>query len=645
LRLTTKLGTARSLLLGYCLLLASCDLFVSAREHLDRADTLLAQGNYGRAAVEVRNALADAPHDARAQLLLARVSLQLGELDGAAHALESAAAAGVPAADLAGLNTELLLRRGQYQKLLDHLDGHVWPLSQAASQLLRVQALGGLNRCVEAMALARTQSAPVPGSIRVVVAECYARGGNLARAITELKSATADQPDDAAAWVALGRLQRLSGDVHAAEASWTNAEKYAAGKMSVPQQAVMYASLADLQIGRGDTRAARQTHQKMLGIAPQAAPTELLSARLDLLAGNANGSVNTLRQLATRAPDAPGIKVLLASAYLAQRNFEQARQQMSQLEHGGMKEMQAAIAATDELSKLPKDSEDYWLCVANAQLALGQVDAARTVLTEAQKLAPESPRPGVALALTFLHAGQVEETLRVITPIAVKNPDDAGIQSVYGQALQAARRYPEAAEIFAGLQKRAPTRGGAIAEFRARKSGSLEHATQPLQDWLGSHPGDVMVRALYAEELRLADQRDQAIIEYEAVLRAAPESALAMNNLAWLYHLAGDKRALAMARRAWEHSPNTPSIADTYGWLLVESGSVNEGLPILEVADSAAGLAQPDIRFHYAVALDRAGKRQQAVNSLRNLLSDAPEFRDHAEAARLLNSLQQTAAT
>ena len=74
-------------LLGASLLLAAgCDLFTAPEERVARAEQLIASGAYSEALVELNVAIEKSPNDARAQLALARVSLQLGSADSATRA-------------------------------------------------------------------------------------------------------------------------------------------------------------------------------------------------------------------------------------------------------------------------------------------------------------------------------------------------------------------------------------------------------------------------------------------------------------------------------------------------------------------------------------------------------------------------------
>jgi hypothetical protein len=53
----------------------------------------------------------------------------------------------------------------------------------------------------------------------------------------------------------------------------------------------------------------------------------------------------------------------------------------------------------------------------------------------------------------------------------------------------------------------------------------------------------------------------------------------------------------------------------------------------------------PDIRFHYAVALMKAGNRYRAKEELERLLLDFPKFGQHEQASKLLAELKASAAS
>jgi hypothetical protein len=81
-------------------------------------------------------------------------------------------------------------------------------------------------------------------------------------------------------------------------------------------------------------------------------------------------------------------------------------------------------------------------------------------------------------------------------------------------------------------------------------------------------------------------------------------------------------------------------VGDTYGWLLVESGALQEGLNVLEGAWNDGGLADPELRYHYAAALARSGQKERAATQVRWLLAEAPAFASRDAAVALAETLK-----
>jgi predicted Zn-dependent protease len=114
---------------------------------------------------------------------------------------------------------------------------------------------------------------------------------------------------------------------------------------------------------------------------------------------------------------------------------------------------------------------------------------------------------------------------------------------------------------------------------------------------------------------------------------------MALNNLAWLYQQVRDPRAGDVAKRAYDAAPSIAAIADTYGWILVEEGRIEEALPILKKAASADG-SVPDIAYHYAVALAKGGRKEEARAVIAPIATKAEDSPSGAAARKLLAELE-----
>ena len=171
------------------------------------------------------------------------------------------------------------------------------------------------------------------------------------------------------------------------------------------------------------------------------------------------------------------------------------------------------------------------------------------------------------------------------------------------------------------------------------RAGLGEEALALLSGWLAERPSDVAGRLLLAQDLEQLGQTQLARIEYERVLYEQPAHPMALNNLAWLYHAAGDPRALEMAERAHAELPSHPQVADTYGWMLFAAGRVQESLAPLDRAHSMLP-ADPSIRYHRAAALAASGQRRRARDELEALLAAGRPFDAQDDARALLARLQ-----
>jgi Tfp pilus assembly protein PilF len=361
-----------------------------------------------------------------------------------------------------------------------------------------------------------------------------------------------------------------------------------------------------------------------------------------MMQGDLGSAVKTLRQLVIVAPDLAAIHVQLASAYFGQNNFEQARHEISWLAQRtpDTSRDQAAGARLEAAASVISDPAQFGLRSAEFQTSLGQFDMARSALEKVDADAAARINAQLMLARLELRAGDVQSASKRSAALSDRAPEDPSISQLRAEVLTVQRRFVEAADVLKRLVPAARDGNLAISLYQVRRLGGIENAMQPLEDWLASHPRDARVREAYAEALRAAGDNRRAIHEYESLLVESPNDAAILNNLGWFYYLEGDTRALATARKAHGIAPQVVAVADTYGWLLVESGAIDEGLAQLRPLDAVTGVTRPDIRLHFAAALARKGEGARAKELVAELMAEQPEFQYPNESKRLLADLQ-----
>ena len=179
----------------------------------------------------------------------------------------------------------------------------------------------------------------------------------------------------------------------------------------------------------------------------------------------------------------------------------------------------------------------------------------------------------------------------------------------------------------------------AIQLFRLYSAkGEPEQGMQWLEAWLELTPEDSATRLSYATVLQGQGRKADAISQYEKVLPTAPDNVIVLNNLAWLYHEQDDSKAIELSKKAYELAPKRPEIADTYGWILVNQGAVEQGLAVLQGALLLAP-DHPEIAYHVGYSLNKAGRAEEAGKLLRRIVRDHPSSPFAEQSEQLLKQI------
>ena len=297
----------------------------------------------------------------------------------------------------------------------------------------------------------------------------------------------------------------------------------------------------------------------------------------------------------------------------------------------------------DALALINKDptsanSTDLLGVKAAAQVALQQKDEARDTYGQILKLDPAALGARRALGSMLLAAGDYERARNLIKAGLVDNPRNYQLYQDYvmvdlkaggvdaavataKQLQQQDRDFPQARALVGDVYMAADRPADAVRAYQDAlasapsemligrldaallRSGQTEAAIKLLTDWIAQHPAD-LVAAEQLADIYIATRRyDEAATSLQRLLDKKPHNPVALNNLAWVYQQQGDKRAEGLAQQAYILSPGGQT-ADTLGWILVSSGNVAQGLPLLRQAAAQAG-SDPRIMYHFAVALKR----------------------------------------
>jgi putative PEP-CTERM system TPR-repeat lipoprotein len=624
--------------------------FAPARFLLGAA--LFAQGNLHQAQTHLQRSLELAPENLQARKLLAKVHLQLSRPDAAMAVLLPAEQedgvdallglarlrAGDSAAGVALLEQSLAehpndedvqlelayayLRHGQAAKSLELARRLPRQAGDARRDELLIAAAGAAGGVSAARAEVERLLKQFPDDVDALSAGAlfYARQGEFDRARELLGRAVRAQPDNTA--VLFNRAR-----VDAAEGKWDAVAGSLEQIVRIDGMNVMArVGLAELALRRNDAARAIALLEQLRKDVPDAIEPQLKLAGVYFDQRRTAQAEAALRQMISQAKGRPEVLNAAGEIYLEHEQHTQA-----------LGQFRAAV-------QLAPQHAGYWFNSARAQLALGNAAAAREVLNKTLELRADWVPAVGTLAMLDLREGQRAAALQRVADLKKRNPRDPSALTLEGDLYFVLQRYADAAKAYDAAGTLRQSSALAMKSYRARRAGKLADPGQPLRRWLDRQPTDLPVRLILAEAYQDAGQRLKAIEEYEVIVRQSANNAVALNNLAWLYHLEGDARAEDVARRAYEIAPNAAAIADTYAWILVGKGRASEARDILKSAIGSDPAAQvpPEVQYHYASALAITGDKAEARRVLQKLLEKPEDFAEREAALRLLKDLSDS---
>lgn len=568
------------------------------------------------AAMEVLTGAQSEDTDAQFDSLVGRAFFQQGEVDRGVAYLERAAAANPEDRNLKLDLAEAYLRADQVEKALNILQ----PMRRLDENLRREALLLGALTNAKGVDAARAQAdqwvgeSPRNVAVLNLAGAFFVQHGDFAKARAVLGKAAELDADNVPTLLNWARLEAAQGDFPAA-AKWLE-KTLAADAGNVTAQL----ALAKLAIRQGDLATAKKRFGDMRSADAAAVEPRLQLLRLLLRENDSSGVTEVTRELQTLAKERPDVLNTMGSLYVEAKRYEEG------------------LAYFRQATDIDGNNATYWMNTARAQLALGHRPAAREALQRASKERPNWLPPVAALAMLDVTENRRDAAINRVAALRKARPRDASVLVLEGHLYMALQQYEPAAAAFTAAGKLQNDASIAIKTYYARYMARQPGAIAPLEAWLKTSPEDQMVRNVLAQAYQQMDQKAKAIDQYQIIVARDARNAMALNNLAWLYQEVKDSRALETARRAYALAPNSQAIGDTYGWILVQSGDVAQGLKVLEKA-VATGKPDPETEYHYAVALAKAGQRAESQERLTRLVATQEQFPSRQEARRLLDEL------
>ncbi|VAW54761.1 hypothetical protein MNBD_GAMMA06-582 [hydrothermal vent metagenome] len=320
-------------------------------------------------------------------------------------------------------------------------------------------------------------------------------------------------------------------------------------------------------------------------------------------------------------PGNPKVLTLVSKVLLAQNRYKEALPPLKNL-----------------VTQQP-DSIEAHILLGEAYLGNRKIMLARKQLLIALKMNAKHLQALSFLAKTELEDRKYNKSLEYSNKIQKTYPKSS-IGFIYaGDAWMAKKKFKKARLAYSKAWKTQQTATAAIKSFNATiKIVSFKKAIDPVLLWLQKNPDDYVTRTFLASQYLESQQNENAIREYKKLLAKQPDNVATLNNLAWLYHLKNDPKALDMAEQAYRIEAASPGVQDTYGWILVHKNETEKGKRLIRNALKQLP-NNPDVKYHYAVALIKTDEKQKGKQLLEDTLKQNKSFSSRDDAQKLLDTL------
>jgi len=645
------------------------------------------QGNPAKAKESILQVLKVAPEHALSQLLAGAIELQLKAYVTAEDYLRRVVARYPQNIVARRLLAAAYLGAGQAAKAGEVLESAL-KLAPNDPLLLRLAgeatlASGDFARAGQFYEQAAARDKENAG-LRTRLAQVRFATGDEERAFKDLEAASAIDPDRYQADLALvlAHLRKREFDKALAAAAMLEKKQ--------PNNPLTFNVKGGVYLGKGDRTNARASFEKALQLKPDYLPAAANLARMDLADKQPEAARKRFESIVAKDPkndqallalaelqaatNVPPKEILATVERAIAANPKSVRARLSLISfHISTRDTKAALAAAQSASAALPESRELLSALGRVQFAAGETRQAVATFNRLAGLMPDSPVPLMlaarahvaakdydgavqalrkALALSperldvhreaiavLLAAGKPDEALADAKTLQKQRPKEAAGYMFEGEVLATQQKFAEAAKAYAEAVNRQSS-----PVLVARQHSLLEAAGKPGEGeavaarWLKENPKDAVVRLYLADrDLRRKDYKGAAK-GYRELVALQPENPVVLNNLAWTLSQLKDPGALDYAEKAYARAPNSPAVADTLGWILVERGDTKRGVEIL--AKAAAGAPNAlEIRLHYAKALVKAGDKAGAKRELESSLEAAGQSPLRAEVEELLKQL------
>lgn len=241
--------------------------------------------------------------------------------------------------------------------------------------------------------------------------------------------------------------------------------------------------------------------------------------------------------------------------------------------------------------------------------------ASVSAFKRAAEAAPNDVQPVVSLVRAYLMAGRANDALAFVNSVLQNNPNNNNFRLLQGQLYGLKGEQDQAIQSFNTVIAKDPKSPAGYRELASLyvRAKRYDDADKVIAQGLTAVPGDAGLRVIRASEYESAGKIDDAIREYQSLIKDHPNADVVANNLASLLsEYRTDKASLDQAvelAKRFERS-DVPQFKDTLGWAEYKVGRTDDAISMLQSATDA----MPNLAiFHYHLGMSYLAKKDKGM--------------------------------
>lgn len=378
-----------------------------------------------------------------------------------------------------------------------------------------------------------------------------------------------------------------------------------------PQSAAAHFALAVVHDRRREVADATKSYKEVLRLNPRAVAAQVELSRLSLTSGDNTGALQYAEEARQAEPSNPEARVALARSLIAAGNLARAETEIA------------------ELLKRAPNAAVVHAVNGTLQASRRNAAAAHSSFERALELSPGFLEALGGLTYLDLEAKNFASAIARLEAEIIKQPTSAPLLALLARAHGAAG---DEAKVEQALRRAVSvdprfTAGYTMLAQLYIKQRRIDEARTEFEGVVKRDPSDVGARTMVGMLLEAQGKRDDARKSYEATVNGPGNSAVAANNLAFIYAELGTNLdvALQLATSAKQRLPNDPSVDDTIGWVYYKKDMPS--LAVRPLEDSLRKRPEvAEVHYHLGMTYAKLGDKAKARQALERALKLDPKI-------------------